>query len=93
MGQINDLQPNGLQAGMENFEPNPPVGTNWSINDPFTSEIPREAGFVWLHNQSEYEDAFSYFEGLLIEKGRLGWSQALSKMRFLEIVAAYTSFA
>lgn len=94
MRQIRDLEPpDALHWGMESFEPKPPSGTDWSIDDPFTSEIREHPGFIWLHRKSEYLEAYSYFEDRIQKKRHRGWYHALLQMRFLELVAGQTGIA
>ena len=62
-------------------------GTHRGAKDAFTAEICKHEGFIWLFRQSEFKDAFEYFEKR-IEKPRVSeWQIALLKLYFLKAFA------
>ena len=92
MRQLMDLDPNNVLLYMQRvsltFETIPPSGNNWGIENPFTSEIRDHRGFIWLHRQSEFNAAFSYFEERMQKRELQGRVHAILQMRFLQIIAS-----
>jgi len=93
--QIRNLQPPKLNA-LQRHPTDGPLsleGTDWSIEQPFTSEIRAAQAYKWLLSQNEYAESFRYFVTCIEQRTQRPRQIALLKMQFLEDVAAYIGLA
>ncbi len=88
---IREIESHMWQSGVfpgPNFsDPKIPEDVDWSMDDPFTSELRSMAGFVWLMRQSDFVETSQYFSELIEKKGLRDWRCALARLGFIEAIA------